>query len=463
MKSPPPILLVIEDEQAIVDLLATLAAPLGLQVAAAQTGKEALDLLRHLRPALATLDLVLPDIDGFAVLEQIRQRRDLDDLPVIVVTAINDPTAVRGAYTLGASDFVSKPFNVDLLEAKLRVFSRMRSLADELRQRERFLEEVVDHLSSGLVVCDAAGRVLRLNAAGAAQLGIESADEAVGKRLAEFAPGAEAFLDAEGGDLQRRATVRVAGQERPLGFSTTPLDAGGVVAVFRELSAVETARREAAERARHQALARAARAFAHEVRNPIAAVSAASQMLARDDLDATRRRLLALAVESEVARVAGMVAEYVERQTPPPPTGAVDLRALLEQVMEVNLLASPARARVALEVVAGLPRVRGDEARLKQVVLNLVQNAIAATVDGDRIEVRAAGDRAGVALIVSDTGSGIAPSDLPRIFDESFSTRGGDGLGLPIARRIVEEHGGQVRVESAPGKGTTFTVLLPVE
>jgi two-component system, NtrC family, sensor histidine kinase HydH len=93
-------------------------------------------------------------------------------------------------------------------------------------------------------------------------------------------------------------------------------------------------------------------------------------------------------------------------------------------------------------------------------VLNLVLNAVKATEAGGSITLHARGDAGGVALRVSDTGCGIAGEDLPRIFDETFSTRGG-GLGLPIARRIVEAHGGAIRVESTPGKGTTFTVWLP--
>src|SRR5207248_234967 len=117
---------------------------------------------------------------GFAVLESIRSRRELDDLPVIVVTAINDSASIKRAYALGASDFVSKPFNVDLLDAKLRVFSRIRRLADEVRARERFLEDMIEHVSSGMMVCDPQGQLLRINANGAAQLGLADAKASVG-------------------------------------------------------------------------------------------------------------------------------------------------------------------------------------------------------------------------------------------------------------------------------------------
>jgi two-component system, NtrC family, sensor histidine kinase HydH len=459
----PPILLAVEDELPIVELLTTLSAPIGMQLVAAADGTQATELLKHHRPALITLDLVLPDVDGLLLLEQVRAMRELDDVPVIVITAITDSATIKRAYALGASDFVSKPFNVDLLDAKLKVFSRMRRLADEVRARERFLEDMIEHVSSGMLVCDAAGRVLRINTAGAGQLGID-ARGAVGRPLGELAPGAEGLLQVEPGAQQRRATIRSQDREITLGFTTTALEDGGTVAVFRELSEVEVARREQEERSRHQALARAARSFAHEVRNPLSAIGAAAQVIARDYADEKVRLRMAKAIEGESARIAGLVREYVDHQMPGPPAGSVDVRALLEEVVEVNLLGTAGRDRVTWECGAKLPRVRADPARLKQVVLNLVLNAVAATEAGGTIAMNAALDGTGVVLTVKDTGHGIAAADLPRIFDESFTTRAnGGGLGLPIARRIVEEHGGRLAVQSESGEGTTFTVWLPAD
>jgi signal transduction histidine kinase len=461
METPPLTLLAVEDDQPIVELLSTLVAPLGVELVAATTGAQALALLETLHPAVVTLDLVLPDTDGYTVLEHVRSRRELEDVPVLALTALSDTYAMKRAYALGAADFIVKPFNVDLLDAKLRVFLRLRRLAEEVRERERFLVEVVEHLSSGLAVCDADGRVVRLNAAGAAQLGLTDAEQALGRPLAEVARGADILLTLDPSATQRRATVMTPLGERQLGFTTGALDGGGVVIVFRELSVAETARRDAEMRQRFEALWRAARGFAHEVRNPLAAMSAAAQVLLRDDVAPAMRDRLSHAIDGEAQRVAGLVLEYVETQTPPKPSREVHLRPLLEEIVEVNLLALAARSRVALRCPRELPAVRADAARIKQVVLNLVLNAIAATEGGGAVTIAAVPERRGVSLTVSDTGCGIPPEHLPRIFDESFSTRpGGHGLGLHIARRIIEDHGGALRVESTLGEGTVFTVWL---
>ncbi len=460
---PRPLVLACEDEERIVELLKTLTEPLGVDLIAARDGATALAYLAAKRPALMTLDLVLPNLDGFGVLERIRQRPELDDMPIMVISALADASNIKKAYGYGVVDYVAKPFNVDLLDAKLKVFLRMRKLQEDLKARQRFLEEVVDHVSSGLIVVDGHGVIVKANAAGAATVGL-SPQRMVGRRATEVLPGAESMFLIAGDAAQRRVTVQTARGDKVLGFTNAPVEVSGThgaVAVFRELSDVETSRREQEERQRREELAQSARSFAHEVRNPLAAIGAAAQVIQRDDCEKAQRLRLSKAIESEANRVEGLVTEYVERRQVPSHQHEVDVPALLAEVVEVNLLASPARKRISIECAPALPAVHADGARLKQVVLNLVLNAVSATNDGGEIKLSANPDAGGVSLRVADTGCGIAPADLPRIFDENFSTRRGGGLGLPIARRIVEAHGGAIRVESTAGQGTTFTVWLP--
>jgi two-component system sensor histidine kinase HydH len=458
-----PLVLACEDEEPIIELLRTLTEPLGVDMIAARDGASALAHLAARRPWLLTLDLVLPSLDGFGVLERIRQRPELDDMPIMVISALSDVNNIKRAYAYGVVDYVTKPFNVDLVDAKLKVFLRMRRLQEQVRGRQEFLEQVVDHVSSGLIVVDGEGVIVKVNHAGASQVS-QPADMLLGRKVHEALPGAEAMFLVSGDAAQRRVTVRTPHGERVLGFTNAQVDLGGgavgAVAVFRELSDVEVAKREQDERLRAEKLAQSARSFAHEVRNPLAAIGAAAQVIARVECEESQRLRLAKAIEGEADRITGLVHEYVERRQVQRERRAVDVPALLHEIVDVNLLASAARGRITIACDDGLPAVRADAARLKQVLLNLVLNAVNATDSGGAIELAAKIDAGGVALRVSDTGCGIAAADLPRIFEESYSTRGG-GLGLPIARRIVEAHGGAIRVESQEGRGTTFTVWLP--
>jgi two-component system sensor histidine kinase BaeS len=124
---------------------------------------------------------------------------------------------------------------------------------------------------------------------------------------------------------------------------------------------------------------------------------------------------------------------------------------------------------VTLELVAGdVPEVEGDAGRLAQVLRNLLSNALRHTPAGGRVAVLVDRQDAWVRLQVADTGSGIAPEDLPHVFDRFYRgdrsrsrAGGGAGLGLAITRQIVTAHGGRIEVASPPGAGTTFTVTLP--
>jgi signal transduction histidine kinase len=459
---PRLLLLACEDEERIIELLRALCEPLGVDVIAARDGATALAYLAAKRPAMMTLDLVLPNLDGFAVLERLRQRREYDDIPILVISALGDVQSVKRAYTLGAVDYVLKPFNVDLLDAKLRTFLRMRKLSDAVKQREAFLEQVVEQVSSGLIVVDGEGTIVKVNHAASTSIA-RSPESLVGRTVAEALPGAEPMFVVSGDARQRRVTVTTPAGPRALGFTNAAVEVNGrtgAVAVFRELSGAEVSSREREEQSRWAELTASARAFIHEVRNPLTAIGAAAQVIARDDCDRAMRVRLARAIEGEAARVSTLVEQYVAQREPSADASRVEVPALLAEVVDVNLLHSPARARVSIACEGTLPAVRIEPARLKQVVLNLLLNAVKATDRGGLIQLAARTEDGGVALSVVDTGCGIGEADLPFIFDESYSTRGG-GLGLPIARRIVEAARGTIRVESTRGRGSTFTVWLP--
>lgn len=213
--------------------------------------------------------------------------------------------------------------------------------------------------------------------------------------------------------------------------------------------------------------------LAHEIRNPLSTMKVNLELL-REDLqrksedakDRARRRVETL--EGAVRRLEDILDDFLKFargfDLTPVPT---DLNALVDEVVvfvEPEMRRHSIDLRTAYDVHA--PRVAVDRKYLQQALLNLVLNArqaIEATGRGGQIFVTTNQSRGHAAINVTDTGPGIAPEVLPRIFDAFFSTKkGGTGLGLPTSRRIVEEHGGKLSVESEPGKGTSFTITLPL-
>ena len=197
----------------------------------------------------------------------------------------------------------------------------------------------------------------------------------------------------------------------------------------------------------------------HEVRSPVAALSAVAETFARDSLEASARvelARLAIAACRGIERIVGDVTVASIRLE------RVDAGAL---VQEAAVAAALGGAKVEATVTPGLPLVAGDPLRLRQALDNLVVNGLTHTRSQGGVTLTASTRGARVLLSVSDTGDGVAPVDQERIFEAGVrldSNSSGSGLGLAIARAIAEAHGGTLTMTSTPGEGSTFTITLPV-
>lgn len=212
--------------------------------------------------------------------------------------------------------------------------------------------------------------------------------------------------------------------------------------------------------------------FMHELKTPLMALTAASEILARDELPQKQQELLSM-IQQETARLSKLAQDFLElarlesgrtHLTYEP----VDLTAILYDVMRLQEPQAASRnITVTVDIPNDLPVVMGDQNRLKQVLLNLTSNAIKYNVDGGAIKIVVRVIDGEVAIEVSDTGVGIAPEFLEHLFErfyrvpdrEGFTE--GAGLGLSIAKRILLEHGGRIEVRSVVGQGSTFCCYLP--
>lgn len=228
---------------------------------------------------------------------------------------------------------------------------------------------------------------------------------------------------------------------------------------------------EAANRLKDEFLAQ----VSHELRTPLGAILACAEMLARKQLDPSQTIYAAHTIERNARMLARIIEDLLDvsriiggklRIDPQPVNLAAVVQAALDEVQWV----AETKAQMLIFTRGVVPdHVAGDPVRLQQVVANLLSNAVKFTPPGGRIEVRLTATDSEAEIQVVDTGRGIHPDVLPRLFEqfvqEDTSTtgpRGGLGLGLTIARALVERHGGTVQAHSAgPGQGATFTVRLP--
>jgi signal transduction histidine kinase len=230
---------------------------------------------------------------------------------------------------------------------------------------------------------------------------------------------------------------------------------------------IERLHRTQMSRAEHFAtLGELATGLAHEIRNPLAGIAGVIEIVGRDLPATSPARAVVKDVRLEISRISRTLTDLLETARPRrPEVRRSNLNTTVEHAVMLarqQVLSRP--IKIELQKAPDLPEVEHDSDQVHQVLLNLLLNAVQAIEKTGTVNVEI-GERDGFAsVVVSDTGRGIAPQNLPNIFRPFYTTKGdGTGLGLSLAHRIVEDHHGRIEVSSVLGKGSTFTVLLPFQ
>jgi len=397
---------------------------------------------------------------------------------VSIRSAITVPL-VAGDRTFGALTLVAESRELEDSEFDLaQELAARAAIAVEnarlYREAERRAEAALAlaYVGDGVVLLDREGRVRFWNSAIAAITGVREAD-AFGRRPAEVVPKWEELTrlaelaDAATPERARPVTVPIqtASGDRWVAVTGVAFDEG-VVYALRDVSD-----ERALERARSDFVATAS----HELRTPLAAVYGAARTLRRTDIEIPaeqRDRFLEIIV-SETERLTAIVSQILfagqlEDGRVDVTTTATDLGPFAESVLDSARLRAPEEIELRLEQNGSPAVALADEDKLRQVLVNLLDNAIKYSPDGGDVTVELSGGVGRVLLTVRDGGLGIPPGEQERIFEKFYRldpalTRGvgGSGLGLFISRELVSRMGGSLTVRSQPGEGAAFVVDLP--
>ncbi len=277
-------------------------------------------------------------------------------------------------------------------------------------------------------------------------------------------------------ELQEKiARVRLGDMNVAVGFAVRNDEIGDLGRDFNNMVAQLKASREEIQhlhqtqmsRAEHFAtLGELAAGLAHEIRNPLAGIAGVIEIIGRDLPPNSPARSVIKDTKEEAVQINRILTELLEIARPKPPQFRIgDLCTTVEHaVMFARQQAITKRIMVELEIKDVIPPVEHDPNQINQVLLNLLLNAIQSMDKAGVIRVSLESDEDDVRITVADEGKGIPPENVPNIFRPFFTTKGhGTGLGLSLARRMVEAHGGHIDVTSVVGKGTQFRVELPVK
>ena len=529
-------ILLVDDRAENLLALEAILEPLGERTVRAHSGDEALKCLLTEDFAVILLDVQMPGLNGFETAELIKSRDRTRYIPIIFLTAISkDEAYVFRGYSVGAVDYMSKPFQPDVLRSKVAVFvdlyRKQRQLKDqerllheaavrqiELEHRARFLAQeartahIVSTAMDAIVVLDAERRIDVFNAAAERMFG-RSATDVIGNHVEQviadeqldraLTMASENGSDPNKAELHSLTGYRSTGDEFPLEVSVSSLDVAGDrsyaiiardvtdrirseealrtqadslarnAAELRELNKELQERQEELERAM-TARNRFYASMSHELRTPINAIIGYNTLLLdhiygplnekqTHGLQRTHKaanHLLELV--NDVLDLSKIEAGKIELTLQPVPfPGTIE-----DLFVTVRPLADEHATELHLHVDGDATTIISDPRRVRQILLNLLSNAIKFG-RGHPIEVDLSlGAPDHIEVAVTDHGEGIEPDDLPRIFDEfvqlsNSQQLGGTGLGLPISKRLATLLGGELRVTSERGKGSTFRLKLP--
>jgi PAS domain S-box-containing protein len=529
-------ILLVDDRPENLLALDAILEPLDERLVRAHSGDEALKCLLTDEFAVILLDVQMPGLNGFETAELIKSRERTRYVPIIFLTAISkDEAYVFRGYSVGAVDYMSKPFQPDVLRSKVSVFVDLYRKQRQLKRQEQLLHEatlreielehralllaqeartthIISTAMDAIVVLDADRRVIVFNRAAERMFGRASA-HMVGQCVGEIIPDdeLERVLTIIAGTAPAKAAAqlhsfrgrRSTGEAFPLEASVSCLEVAGdrsytIIArnIEDRLRSEEALRTQAISlsenaaelralneelRQRQKELERAMTArnrfyasMSHELRTPINAIIGYNTLLLdhiygplnekqTHGLQRTHKaanHLLELV--NDVLDLSKIEAGKIELTLQPVP-----FPGLIEDLfVTVRPLADEHAAELQMRVDGGTKAIISDPRRVRQILLNLLSNAIKFGRGKPILVELALSAPDYIEVAVTDQGEGIDPDDLPRIFDEfvqlsNSQQLGGTGLGLPISKRLATLLGGELRVSSERGKGSTFKLRLP--
>ena len=460
--------------------------PSRLEVVTASRGEEALVVSRQQGFDVAIVDVKLPDASGVDLILPLREASPFGE--VVLITGFASMDAAIGALRAGAFALVLKSFRPEEListveQALTKV--RLKREREELERRYRTIVQLTDVL---VVALDPADLVVLWNRKATAASGVPAA-VAKGKDFVEtFIPPDERgrMRDAigqarSGGKTSEAETGLVTVGEATSalrrvrwhlsGAKTRGPEGDVVYGIGIDVTERRALEKRAADVEALSAMGTLAMNLAHEIRNPLNAAVLQLHLLERhigklgvDDETRATLHQRAEIVGDEIGRLNRLLTEFLELARPRGiAREPVHIGKLVDAVLDLERDNAASKGVTIVRDVAqdGCVAI-GDREKLKQVVINLVVNAVEAMKEGGTLTARVQCDASGVVVSIEDSGVGIEPRHLESVFEPFFTTKeAGTGLGLSIVRKIVDQHAGQVQIESDRGKGTRVTVSIP--
>jgi two-component system NtrC family sensor kinase len=472
------VLLAIDDEQ-VLQLFERAVAAGSYQTAVARN-RNALDkALQESSPALVIVSQHFAKTDELNIAASLLER--FPTLPVLLFFGEASLEAVKRAIHIGVSDCLFAPLQMDdIKQAVENSIKRANSLGDwtrrEVRKTTASLQRRVDelqkfdtileHIEDGVIILDEKFNVLLINAAVRRTFGIWQDDLVSGKPVTEVLPHPDlkALLD-KGLDNPLPHQEIVFDDGRVLSAQYAPIPGIGIAITMQDITYLKQV-----DRLKNEFV----NTVSHDLRSPLTAILGYVDLLDRVGPVNDQQREFIHRVQASVENITALVNDLLDLGRIEAGFDSQNELVPLEGILHFSLdtldgLILEKRLNIHLDLPLDIPAIRGNPIRLRQMLDNLIGNALKYTPEGGNINVGMEKQEEQVIIRISDNGPGIPPADQPHIFEKFYRASnvpkgvGGSGLGLAIVKSIVDSHQGRIWVESLLGQGTTFTVVLPIK
>ncbi|OHD21080.1 MAG: hypothetical protein A2064_06270 [Spirochaetes bacterium GWB1_66_5] len=435
-------ILVVEDSPTQAELLRHLLEAHGYRVNICPNGVEALSSARRHRPDLVLSDVLMPVMDGYTMCRAFKDDEDLKGIPVLILTTLADPQDVILGIEAGVDHYLTKPYREEALLSRVEAVLAAPLESGEAQEEFR-------------VVFSGQPRIVKASRQRIMNLLLSTYENAVQHNRELISTQNE--LRALNDRLEQLVTERTAAL------------AGEIAERTKAEEEVKAMTQHLWQAAKLATMGELAASIAHELNNPLATVTLRVELLKTQSPENDPRRLSLEIVEKEVDRMAALVANLLQfSRRNQLQISTIDVRIELDKTLElIQYHLRKLNITVLKDFMPAAATIHADRQQLRQVFLNLFSNAADSMANGGTLtlRVRPAGASDQLIIEVCDTGSGIPPEILPKVMEPFFTTKPegkGTGLGLPICRRIIQEHHGVLDIESEVGKGTTVRIALPL-
>jgi len=492
-------ILIVDDEKMNLEILNGILSS-EYTVLMTKSGYSALELANTYMPDLILLDIIMPDINGFEVLESLKASEKTRDISVIIITGLDSTESREKGLELGAVDYIRKPFRGKIVESRVRhhiqsvnQIRAIKKYAQDMQLTLSRMEGIISNFRGVIWSIDNEGVITSFNGQYLNTIGI-SPSFLIGKNIQiareknrhpdiidniekTFRNGAQDWQSEVNGVVFHSHTTLMRGNDGSvMGIVGSSYDVTELIKLHQELEAALKAA-EAANRSKSSFLAR----MSHEIRTPLNAVLGISEIqlqnetLTQDVKEAFARIFnsgdLLLGIINDILDISKIEAGKLELFQ-----AEYDVSSIINDTVFLNMIKYENKPiEFILNVDENIPsKLYGDELRIKQILNNLLSNAFKYTDAGEvelSINVENAeipGDSVPLVFHVRDTGHGMTEEQLSKLFEEysrfnqeANKTTEGTGLGMGITRNLVHHMNGEIFAESEPGKGSLFTVHLP--